>query len=479
MSKFPPSANVLGVVAVVVVVVILSIVSVVPHMASTTTTKTTQTGVDGVNPSGVLPSGVAELTPGALASEAPGQNSHNGGSNVSCAPGHNGGATDTGVTGTEIRVASTLAESGTAASFLGDARYGMQAIVDATNRSGGICGRVITPQFIDDAFSPQNGEIDIKNFIQEGYFALPVVPSSQGLDAAARGHVIDNAGIPVVGSDGMLYSQYSDPWVWPVATSTISTAHIAAMNAYQAGSRSFGIVYDSTYYFGPEGDAAFKGAVQRLGGHVDADVGIAAGQQDYRSDVAKFESGCHPCDTTFMLLDPTTAISWIRSDTSGQGKNWIFGSKRTAGPQPLFTSNFGQACGQLCNGMWVWTGFKAPFQPFSNEPAVAQYVHAIRSVSNTADVNNQFLEGSYVGMQLFMEALKRAGPLATRSRLREVMDSMDFDSGLTQPLHWRAGNHFANTSMLGFTIQFSQAFNGFQYQQTDWVKDPWYNLDHP
>jgi hypothetical protein len=56
---------------------------------------------------------------------------------------------------------------------------------------------------------------------------------------------------------------------------------------------------------------------------------------------------------------------------------------------------------------------------------------------------------------------------------------MTFDSGLSRPLTWRAGNHYANTAMLGFNIQYSQGFNGFQYLQTDWVADPWPGQDHP
>ncbi|MEA2646277.1 MAG: hypothetical protein QOE92_1360, partial [Chloroflexota bacterium] len=440
----------------------------------------TQEGPGAIQGSGVAgdpgaqASGGVDVTgPGGVA------NTRKGNEGLTCAAGKNGGATDTGVTATEIKLATNLAESGTASAFLGDARYGMQAVIDATNRSGGVCGRQLKLNPVDDEFKADRGEQNIKTFIQEGYFALPVMPSSEGLNAASQNGVISRAGIPVIGSDGMLFSQYDDPWIWPVATSTISTAHIAAKNGYEnAGARTFGIVWDKTYKFGTEGDNAFKKAVERLGGQLVADISIGAGQQDYSADAASFVGKCHPCDMTFMMLEPDTAISWIRSDPSND-KHYLFGSKRTAGPQPLFVSNFGQSCGQLCNGMWVWTGFKAPYAPFDSDPAVRQYKAAVESVGSHVDTGNQFLEGAYVGMQLFVEALKRTGPNLTRARLKETMDSMSYDSGLTEKLTWSAGNHFANTSMLGFTIQFSQGFGGFQYQQTDWVKDPWYNQDRP
>lgn len=480
MTRFPPGANWVGAAILVSVVIVLSIVAVVPQFSNRVVGSEGGNGGVAVGPSGIPGS----IDPSALAGgngpNGPGGSGAGAGAgNLACAPGKNGGATDTGVTGTEIKLATTLAQSGTVSAFLGEAGYGIQAVIDATNRAGGVCGRIVKLTPVDDGFDSHAGEQDITAFIQEGTFALPVVPSSQGLDAASRNGLIDNAGIPVIGTDGMLYSQYSDPLIWPVASSTITTAHIAAISAFkEAGARSFGIVYDSKYKFGKEGETAFVNAVKRLGGHVDADVPVDKGKQDYSVEAHTFENGCHPCDMTFMLLEPETALSWIRSDPSGD-RLYEFGSKRTAGPQTLFVSSFGQQCGQPCNGMWLWTGFKPPEAPYDNDPAVKQYTAALQSVGPHADPKNQFTEGSYLGMQLFVEALKKTGPNLTRARLRDAMDSMTYDGGLTEKLTWSKGNHYANTSMLGFTIQFSQGFGGFQYQQTGWVKDPWYSEDHP
>jgi ABC-type branched-subunit amino acid transport system substrate-binding protein len=437
----------------------------------------------------VGPSGAGNTTAvnpgGGPSSGASGHNPIAAPPGLTCAPGKNGGQTDVGVSADSINLASTLAESGVGGSFLGDAQYGILAVINQVNRAGGICGRQLKWTYADDGWSPQTGEQDIRNFINQNTFALAVVPSSEGLNNAANNGDIDGApdpvlgtkGIPVVGTDGMLYSQYTDPWIWPVASSTISTAHIAASQAYHAGARTFGVVYDQNYKFGKEGEAAFKGAVSRLGGQLLADVPVQAGAQSYGSQVQSFESGCHPCDTTLMLLEPDTALAWIKSDQSSN--HYIFGGKETEGPQSLFVSSFGSQCGQLCNNMWVWSGFQAPFPPFDSQASTTSYVNAIRSVSNSADTANQFLEGSYAGMQLLVQAIKDISPYVTRARLQQDLNQLTFNDGLSEPLHWSSGNHFANTSMLGFTIQYSGGFNGFQYQQTGWLKDPWSNLDHP
>ena len=474
--KFPPGLNWIGAAAIAAAVVLAGTWSVLPEFRQQVIGVVHDGGGGGGGNGSTTPNGQkpGQTVTGPVGAQPPG--------GYKCEAGRNGGATDVGVTGGEIKLASTLAESGIGASFLGDARYGMLAVINDVNRHGGICGRRLSLNLVDDGWNASRGLADIRSFVADKYFALAVMPSSEGLNAAASppsgSGDIDNAGIPVIGSDGMLNSQYRDPWIWPVATSTVSTAHIAALSAYQAGSRSFGIVYDKDYKFGPEGADAFAKAIGRLpGAHLRASVGIRSGQQDYGTDVNTFEQGCNPsCDMTFMLLEPDTAIAWVKSDKSSG--HHIFGTKRTAGPQPLFVSSFGQACGQLCNNMWVWTGYQAPYPPFDAQPADAQYINAIRSVSGSADTANQFLEGAYVGMKLLVHALQVVGPDLTRARLKAAMNAMTYSSGLTNPLSWSAGDHYANTAMLGFTIQYSQGFNGFQYQQTGWVKDPWAQLDH-
>jgi ABC-type branched-subunit amino acid transport system substrate-binding protein len=424
-----------------------------------------------------VPAAASTSADGALASAATGSRGGTGAASgkYTCAAGQNGGSTDIGVSGTGIQLASTAAESGIAASFLGDVRYGMDAVVSATNNAGGVCGRKLSLTLVDDAWSPAGGEQDIKNFIAQGDFALPVMPSSNGLDAASRDGVIDSAGIPVVGTDGMLSSQYSDRWIWPVGSSTISTAHIAAQTAYNAGARTFGIVYEQSYPFGTEGDGAFAGEIRRLSGAtLRADVGVNAGQGDYAGAGATVNSQCAAgCDMIFVLLDPSTAVAWF--STSGMNP----GTKLTEGPQPLFVDSFGQNCGPACNNMLVWTSYYPPRPPFDSQSAVSAYVNAVRSVSASADVDNQFLEGGYDGMGLVVQALKTVGPDLTRTALQQTLDGLTFDSGLSQPMTWRPGNHVANTSMLGFSIQYSGAFNGFQYLNTGWVQDPGVNCDQP
>jgi ABC-type branched-subunit amino acid transport system substrate-binding protein len=392
---------------------------------------------------------------------------------LACVRGRNGGATDVGVTADAIKLGATVVKSGIGTSFLGQVPDALEAVKNQVNRAGGVCGRLLSLSMADDGWQAGRGQQFINNFIAEGMFALAVSPSSEGLDAAIRHGDISRAGIPVVGADGMLISQYREPWVWPVASSTITAMHVIAKNAADRGAKTFGLVYDKAYHFGVEGAAAFRGALERLfpGRHaLKIEEAIDSSTPPFKSQVNDFNGACSPCDFVAMLLEPPAALQWIRDGAS-------FGRVGTGGPQPLFVNSFAQSCGSPCNGMWVWSGYHPPIYPFDSLPAVTQYVNALRAQASV-DVSNPFVEGGYLGMTLLVKGLQQVGPDLTRARLRAVLDSMTLTTGLTDPLRWRPGDHFANRSVHAFSIVVnSGAFSGWRYEQTGWISDPWVGLD--
>lgn len=412
----------------------------------------------------------------AEAGDSGGTGSQSGGRQLECRGGRNGGGTDTGVSATEIRLASTHVLTGIGSSFLGLSHFGMEAVVARVNGEGGICGRRLTLDLRDDAWDAARGRQFLEDFINQGYFALPVVPSSEGLTAAINARVIGRAGIPVVGSDGMLKEQYQESWVWPVALATVSQMRIMAKHAYDKGARTFGIVYDNRYKFGLEGASAFRTYVNSLGGaRLKAFVGIAPLQSSYNSEANAFNEACgsSDCDFVAFLLEPATASTWVKSQPVVEGEKKGFGRILTGGAQPLFNERFARDCGDACNGMLVWTGYNPPVGPLKNLPGVAEYVRDIQSLEPGADVRNQFLQGSYLGMRVFVEALRKVGPDLTRARTGQVMNSMAYQSDLAPSLRWTSQNRFANLAGQAFEMLYASGdFADFRSAGTGFLKDP-------
>lgn len=395
---------------------------------------------------------------------------------LQCAPGKNGGATDTGVTANEIRLATTAVLDGPAKTLLEDSTVAMKAVVDKVNQTGGICGRILRLTVVNDSFRDSDGLRIIKNFISEGYFALPVVPSAEGLGSAITSGEISKAKIPVIGTDGMRKEQYADPYVWPVASATVTAMRVMAKYGYEnRGARKFAIVWDNKYKFGLEGREAFVAQVKAMGGQVVADIDLNPDDPSYSTKANEFNGKCKEgnaivCDMVAMLLLPDTAKKWLQADPT-------LGLKYTAGAQTLFTDGFANDCvrekGNDCQGFAVWTGYNPPIGPLASLPGVSTYVNDVRAVKSSIDVNNQFVEGAYLGMSVFVEALRKAGPNLTREGLRAVMDSMTFKSDFASDLTWRPAKHAANVRSQAFRVTTSAgAFRGWSNEQTGFLLDP-------
>lgn len=490
--SFPPGLGFITIAALVGVILAASVIQIIPRFGPVGQPIVIQGGggqgplaqVSGAPTGGP---GAANAGPGAkgpAAAKAGGAAALTGPATAACNSSNNGGATDTGVTATSVSLASTIVNSGVGQSFLGPVQFGMQAVVNRVNRGGGICGRKLNLTLVDDGWNAARGCSDIQSFIHDGAFALPVVPSSEGLKQCIDSGVIHNAGIPVIGSDGMLFDQYQASskadWVWPVAASTLSTMHIMALDAsHNHGAHTFCLVYDSKYHFGIEGEQAFKAEIGRLNGKLVFEEGLDPEVTDYSGPVNDWNNNCGSVDFAGMLLEPDEAGRWLSNNpTLPKGRAGV------AGAQPMFSDSLTANCGDICDGIKVFTGYRPVVDPaYSNTPSVVQYANDVRSVSTQADLSNQFLEGGYDGMLLLVQCLKAVGAGLTRAAVKHYLDTVTFAAdggGLTQPLAWHPGNHFANVEMKAYAMVASSGrVTGYRPDPAGFITDPAAGADAP
>ena len=483
---FPPPVGLVPLLIAVGVAVVVSVGAVVPQFAEHTVRPAAGSqAAELVNPNSTAagPGGSAGHyvnqggSAGSAGSVGSGGNNPNG---YQCSPGKNGGKTAAGVSATDIHIATTDVTSGVGKDFLGEATQGMQAALNDQNNAGGICGRrIILDPPINSGWSREAGAQDIGNFIaSNNEFALVGEPDSEGLAGAIDSGMIDRAQIPVVGTDGMLKDQYTDPWVWPVAASTVTNMHVIAQYAVAHGYNSFGIVYDTRYKFGQEGAQAFADELKRLGKSINgypgdgcsqAYCGISADQSGgYSSAITTFDGACAPCDLVVLLLEPAPAHTWMQGEEEASHA-WY---KHLMGGEPLFDDGFASTCGGDCSNMMVWTGYHPAIQPFDVESAVNGFAQALARTCPSCDSHNQFTEGAYLGTRLFIAACKLVGPNLTREALKQVLNSNSFKLDLAAPLAY-GNSHRANTAMAAFSDNAppNGSFNGWNYDQTGFLND--------
>ncbi len=405
---------------------------------------------------------------------AVGSSDPTGGGKLECKAGQNGGSTDTGISGDKIRLAANVVLDGAGANFLDESPDGMEAVIRRiNNKENGICGRTLELKTVNDSWDATRGRENIENFIAEGYFALPVMPSSEGLSAAIQAGIIEDAGIPVIGTDGMRKEQYDASgkasWVGPVATATVSQVRIMAKYAYDDSTikaRKFGIVYDKIYKFGVEGADAYEDYIKKLSGaSLESKMAIAPGETAY-PEADQFLGECGDCDLVVLLLEPETGKSWMASMGNPSGMTIM-------GAQPLFNDNFASGCGSVCNGLFVWTGYNPAIGPNTSKPDIGRFINDVKEVNPSADVTNQFLQGAYLGMEVFVETLKACSPNLTRDCVKAELDSMTYKTDMSSTLSWKPGDHFANIGARAYSIAYDGPnFTGFRDEQTGFINDP-------
>lgn len=399
--------------------------------ASTTTT-TTAPGQPGSGGSG---SGSTTTT-----TARPGGGGGTGGTTTTTTPpnpeacpnGQNAGATDVGVTATEIKVLIRLRQ--------GSTQTGAQAVATKVNQAGGICGRRIA---LTAVMEP--GSVDASQF-------FAVLPDLAGGNPD---------GVPVVGSEGLGSSEFGSAWSWPVGTPAAAQARIVVNREYYGvTARTFGIVH-STEAYGTEAASAFSAQVQKLGGTVKATIAAAPGKASYTGEAQQLASKCG-CDTVVFALDARSLLPFIRDMTVSNGKPQGFGSKSTHALSPAVSSDFARNCGPRCDGVIVWAPFVPPVGQYTENPDVAAYRSDVQAMEAGVDTLDQAIERAYVGAKVLTAALHQVGANLTRARLRDALNAMTYQSGLTaEGLHWW-GDRVANRSAVPLTIRMAAgAFSGF------------------
>lgn len=358
-----------------------------------------------------------------------------------------------GVSLTEVKVGSTFARSGPVANISGPIEQGVRAYFNDVNAAGGVCKRKINLVGYDDGWNPQEGKrLLLKLADDDKVFLMAVVPSSLGLDAARDD--LEQRGIPVIGTSGLIESQFKEPLQWPVGASNgLSSPHIAMpylVNERQI--KKFAVIYLEDLEVGRNAEAAIRQEAAALGATVCSSQKRKLSDTEYGSTWASLIQQCGGApEYVFFALDPSGIIKAVKQAPAQRPtKGW------GAGP-PGFIDLVAQQSGSTLAPYSAQSPFYPPIDPFLSLPGVQAYVKTVQKYYGTQiDLKNPFLEGGYCGAAMVTEAIRQAGAAPTRAKVISSMNNLtNWTCGVSLPMTFRAGNHYGNKALLGVKVEYS------------------------
>jgi ABC-type branched-subunit amino acid transport system substrate-binding protein len=344
------------------------------------------------------------------------------GSGGSVAPaGGNGGTTDVGVTANSITVGNVADASGPVPGLFRGAFVGTQAYFAMINSQGGVFGRQLKIDFGDSQLQcPQNTaqtEARVnKVFAFVGNFSLN---DDCGETVLAKHLDVPNVSNALGSKTASLKSTYSTA---PLGNGWRTGPLDYYNTTYGTKWQHIGAIF-ANVGTGPNVWAGTVKAIEHSGGKVVHQEPYGATDTDFTSTVIKMNG-----DGVKMIYINTTdgaTTSRFVNAVRQQRYDWpiIFGAT-------AYSSDFLKQSGSRAEGVMNDQQFAMFFNPdeAANIPTVADFQKWMQA-TNSDQVEDIFAAYGWTSAMLFVDALKKAGPTATRKSLFAALSTFtSYDS---------------------------------------------------
>ncbi len=341
--------------------------------------------------------------------------------------GGNGGATDIGVTATKITLGNVSDLSGPVPGLFQGATIGAQAYYAKVNSEGGIFGRKLEIKVGDGQLDCGQNKAKTQDLVGK-VFAF--VGSFSLYDDCGASVLADNPGVPDIhGALGpksqALASNFS---VAPLGKGW-RTGPLAYYNKkYGAKWKKIGAIY-ANVGTGPTLWENTKKAITASGGAVAFDQPYGATDTDFTSAIIRMRQE----GVQMIYINTTDGATTARFVKAARGQNvdWpiIFGAT-------AYDSNFLKQAGADAEGVFNDQQFAQFFNAddAAKIPAVAEFQKWTDIVAK-GETKDIFAIYGWSSAQLFVEALKKAGPRAKRADVMAALKTITtFDAnGLLAP----------------------------------------------
>ncbi len=327
-------------------------------------------------------------------------------------------AAEPGVTANRIVIGQSAGFTGSVAGTVKELTAGAKAYFDVVNAQGGVHGRRIVLESMDDGFDPKKTPEVVRTLIEEKkVFALFLSRGTPTNEAAYP--VLEKYKVPLVGPSTGAMSMYDPPrrYLFPVRASYHSETFKIVAQLANMGIDKIAIVYTDDS-FGKDGLTGVQRAMKEKGLVPVAVASHPRGTIQVEQAVA-----------TIAKAEPQAVIMTVLADA---GVAFVKQMKK-AGKSPLFLTLSNNSSNAFIknlgeDGYGVAVSQVSPYPFAATEPLAREFQDVIKG---KPDVSASYasMEG-FIAAKVLVEGLRRAGPNPTREKLVTALESMRrFDLG--------------------------------------------------
>jgi ABC-type branched-subunit amino acid transport system substrate-binding protein len=358
-----------------------------------------------------------------------------------------GGATaQVGVTADKIIIGQSAGFTGSVAGTVKELTAGAKAYLDAVNAKGGVHGRKIVLESMDDGFDPKRTPEVMQKLIEEKkVFALFLSRGTPTNEAAFP--VLDKYKVPLIGPSTGAMSMYDPPrkYLFPVRASYRSETFKIVDQLVNMGIGKIAVVYTDDSF----GKDCLVGVQQAMKGKNIAPVAVASHQR-----------GSTKVEEAVAIIAKTQPQAVIMTVLADAGVAFVKQMKKT-GQTPLFLTLSNNSSNAFIknlgeDGPGVAVSQVSPYPFSATVPVVKEFQDSIKGKQDVAP-SYASIEG-FIAAKVLVEGLKRAGPKPTREKLVAALESMRrFDLGgvdVTYGPGIRAGTSYIDITIVSRTGKF-------------------------
>ncbi len=356
------------------------------------------------------------------------------------------GGNKTGVTDTEIKVGSWGPQSGVASAYGVEDRT-VDAYFKMINEQGGINGRKIKFIYEDDQYQAAKTEPLAKKMVeQDGVFSfvacIGTAPNLKVKDYLAE------KGVPNVafssGAGALLIPPQKTAFGMFTSYSFEATV-FAQYAADTLGAKKVAVFYQNDG-FGKEGQQAFSKVAKSKNLEVVAEVSYENGATDLSSQALKLQQS--GADLVFFAAVPGPGSAALKEMDKLNFKPKVMLTFVMNDPQ-LFSS-----AGKAADGVYT-SSFTPLISDSSDDPKVKEFLAFMKKYLPNEQPGN-FSAWGYVGSQIFVEGLKRAGKDLSRENFINALESItDWKGSLAANISYGPNNRSPQNSI--YIVQFKDS----------------------